>query len=220
MADYSELKRLAEAAAKAQPGRWSVHRDGMGSEFPPHPDQNFGVDDERGGAVVWHGVGRSGGIWHEEVAEFIATAGPVAVLALIAENDRLLQFEHAYIEWIEKTEWVQASVEACDLGKHRADVVKARIDQLKADNDRQRVDIQSWRFAVDAERASGASYKTELDRLAGPEFAEELAALRKDAERYRRMRAGTLRRFDETPDDFDAVFDLQLDAATGKGLQS
>ena len=48
----------------------------------------------------------------------------------------------------------------------------------------------------------------------------EVEALRKDAERYRRMRAGTLKRFDETPDDFDAVFDLQLDAAVGKGLQS
>ena len=48
----------------------------------------------------------------------------------------------------------------------------------------------------------------------------EVEGLRKDAERYRRMRPGTLKRFDETPDDFDAVFDLQLDAAVGKGLQS
>ncbi len=48
----------------------------------------------------------------------------------------------------------------------------------------------------------------------------EVESLRNDAERYRRMRAGTLKRFDETPDDFDAEFDLQLDAAMGKGVQS
>lgn len=87
--DLARIKRLAEAAKSVQPGRWSVHRDGMGAEFTPHPDQNFGIDDGRGWAVVWHGVGRSGGIWHEQVAEFIAAADPDALLALVAEVEAL-----------------------------------------------------------------------------------------------------------------------------------
>lgn len=48
MSDYSKLKQLAKAADRQMPSPWSVHRDGMGSEFPPHPDQNFGVEDARG----------------------------------------------------------------------------------------------------------------------------------------------------------------------------
>lgn len=89
MTNHSKLRQLAEAAELQMPSPWSVHRDGMGSEFPPHPNQNFGVDDARGWAVAWHGVGRNSGIWLEEVAEFMAAANPAAVLALIVENEAL-----------------------------------------------------------------------------------------------------------------------------------
>ncbi|XCY72529.1 hypothetical protein QLG25_18125 [Pseudomonas sp. CBR-F] len=87
--DLAKLKRVAEAADAVKPGRWYVHSDGLGPGFDPHPNQNFGIDDGQGCVVVWHGVGRSGGIPYEQVAEFIAAANPTAVLSLIAENDAL-----------------------------------------------------------------------------------------------------------------------------------
>lgn len=102
--DLAELKLKAEAASEAMPGRWTVHRDGMGSEFPPHPDQNFGIDDSRGWAVVWHGIGRNGGIWHEEVAEFIAAVNPISVLALIAEVEALRKDAKRY-RWLRLADW-------------------------------------------------------------------------------------------------------------------
>lgn len=97
MSDHSKLKLLAEAAERQMPSPWFVHRDGMGSEFPPHPDQNFGVDDARGWAVAWHGVGRNSGIWLEEVAEFMAAANPAAVRALIVENETLRRNADRYL---------------------------------------------------------------------------------------------------------------------------
>lgn len=55
------------------------------------------------------------------------------IAMLEAERDRLQQFEAAYNEWHDKTEWVQKTAKAHELGKHRADVLKDRIDQLRAE---------------------------------------------------------------------------------------
>ncbi len=55
------------------------------------------------------------------------------IAMLEAERDRLQQFEAAYNEWHDKTEWVQETANAHELGKHRADVLKDRIDQLRAE---------------------------------------------------------------------------------------
>jgi len=73
------------------------------------------------------------------------------------------------------------------LVQDRKDALAER-DQLKAANDRQRLDIEAWRLTVNAERTNSAAYRGELNRLKGPDFTEELAALRKDAERYRWLR--------------------------------
>ena len=56
-----------------------------------------------------------------------------ALSAVTAERDRLQQFEAAYNEWHDKTEWVQKTAKAHELGKHRADVLKDRVDQLQAE---------------------------------------------------------------------------------------
>lgn len=56
-----------------------------------------------------------------------------ALSAVTAERDRLQQFEAAYNEWHDKTEWVQKTAKANELGKHRADVLKDRVDQLQAE---------------------------------------------------------------------------------------
>jgi hypothetical protein len=95
MRDWNELKRLAEAAEQVKPGRWAVHRDGLGPEYEPHPRQTFGVDDAQGCVVVWHGVGYNG-IPHEEIAGYIAAANPQAILALIAENEGLRKDAERY----------------------------------------------------------------------------------------------------------------------------
>jgi len=47
-----------------------------------------------------------------------------------AELRRLHDYESAYEIWSEKTNWVQDSSQAHELGKHRADVLKDRIDRL------------------------------------------------------------------------------------------
>ena len=51
-------------------------------------------------------------------------------LAAAAELRRLHQHELAHKEWLDKTEWVQETREAYELGMHRADALKRRIDRL------------------------------------------------------------------------------------------
>jgi hypothetical protein len=55
-------------------------------------------------------------------------------------------------------------------------------------------DVETWRLSITAERnchrAEKEGLQQELDRLKGPAFAEELTALRKDAERYRWLQHG------------------------------
>lgn len=50
-----------------------------------------------------------------------------------AELRRLHQFELAYNEWAKKTEWVQETAQAGELGMHRADVMRQRIEKLVAE---------------------------------------------------------------------------------------
>nr|WP_314569293.1 hypothetical protein [uncultured Pseudomonas sp.] len=162
MSNYSELKRLAEAATA---GPW-VH----------------------GGTWVSTAKGSSVADCQRGDEKFIAAANPAAVLALIAEidglreeveidnkiiaerdrllnaipecaahgqcvpyaiqwvrdvqvensqlleerdqlraeNERLQQFEAAYMEWSNKTDWVQETVHWSELGMHRADVLRKR----------------------------------------------------------------------------------------------
>lgn len=52
-----------------------------------------------------------------------------------AELRRLHQVGVAHGRWLEKTEWVQESSEAIDLGKHRADIIKQRLDSVTAQRD-------------------------------------------------------------------------------------
>ncbi|WP_366302039.1 hypothetical protein [Pseudomonas atacamensis] len=83
----------------------------------------------------------------EALQEFLGekTVEEVA-LELLAENNRLGQIEYAFSEWIEKTDWVQSTVQASELGRHRADVLRTRIDQLKAENETLRKDAERYRW--------------------------------------------------------------------------
>lgn len=88
----------------------------------------------------------------EALQEFLGekTVEEVA-LDLLAENNRLGQIEYAFSEWIEKTDWVQSTVQASEPGRHRADVLRTRIDQLKAENEALRKAIADVDGALERE---------------------------------------------------------------------
>ncbi|QSL85959.1 hypothetical protein [Pseudomonas atacamensis] len=66
--------------------------------------------------------------------------------------------------------------------------------ELLEENKALRSDIETWQLSIQAERNCHSSEKEglqkELGQLKGPAFAEELTALRKDAERYRWLQFG------------------------------
>jgi len=80
-------------------------------------------------------------------------------------------------------------------------------------------DLESICVERDKLRAEVAGLKTgyEAYERVNAELKAECEALRKDADRFRRMRAMTLAQIEDTQDEFDAEFDRQLDAALGKG---
>lgn len=88
----------------------------------------------------------------EALQEFLGekTVEEVA-LELLAENNRLGQIEYAFSEWIEKTDWMQSTVQASELGRHRADVLRTRIDQFKAENEALRKAIADVDGALERE---------------------------------------------------------------------
>lgn len=100
----------------------------------------------------------------EALQEFLGekTVEEVA-LELLAENNRLGQIEYAFSEWIEKTDWVQSTVQASELGRHRADVLRTRIDQFKAENEALRKDAERYRWLQ-----HGHSGYTEVVEWIGP----------------------------------------------------
>ena len=83
--------------------------------------------------------------------EYARLAHPSNVHALIAENERLERIEHAFSEWIEKTDWVQSTAQAPELGRHRADVLRTRIDQFKVENEALRKAIADVDGALERE---------------------------------------------------------------------
>lgn len=44
-----------------------------------------------------------------------------------------MDYKVAFDEWIEKTEWVQKTVQPHELGYHRADILRMRIEALEAE---------------------------------------------------------------------------------------
>lgn len=150
------------------------------------------------------------------VTAFMGVAAPATVLALIAENERL------------NAECKQLILLECYGGTAQAAInLLAERDQLKAEIEVLRSDIQSWRLSIGAERnvhkLSLKRVQDELDRLTGPSFTEELAALRKGAVRYEWLRDKPT--FIWLIQDWfpsGAVFtdvDAAIDAAMGKGEQ-
>lgn len=193
MTDYTELKRLAEAANAAAVDV-SIEIT-VASESGPNQAE---ID---------------------AMTVFVGAAQPATVLALIAKNESL------------NAECKQLILLECYGGTAQTAInLLAERDQLKVEIEVLRSDIQSWRLSIRAERnvhkLSLKGVQDELDRLTGPSFTEELAALRKRADRYewlREARSGYIEVVEwigphatgMTGVDLDAL----LDAAMGKGEQ-
>jgi CRISPR/Cas system-associated endoribonuclease Cas2 len=125
MNDFRDLKAIAEACHQHQPLRFMRShgalyiRNDNGIVFDVHQNRSFPEFMAQ----------------NKDYADLVLAANPATVSALIAEIERLNRFEEAHTVWLEKTEWVQASVQALELGRHRADVLRMRIDQLLAENE-------------------------------------------------------------------------------------
>lgn len=71
----------------------------------------------------------------EAQRKFYAAATPLVILALLDELEALQSFRTAYMEWSDKTDWVQTDKRFDVIkpwGKHRADVLKLYIDHLES----------------------------------------------------------------------------------------
>ncbi|MGQ8875937.1 hypothetical protein ACUTR7_00385 [Delftia sp. NA_296.1] len=62
---------------------------------------------------------------------------------------RVKSLEFAFNEWHDKTDWVQETAQALELGMHRADVLRARIEALDAANKALRADAERYRWLRD-----------------------------------------------------------------------
>ena len=67
--------------------------------------------------------------------DFMKNFTPATALALLDELEALQSFRTAYMEWSDKTDWVQTDKRLDVIkpwGKHRADVLKLYIDHLES----------------------------------------------------------------------------------------
>lgn len=109
MNDYSELKRLAEAAT---PGPWQTEL------AYPIIQPGYLARGSIASALIWPD------------AHFIAAANPAAVLALIAENERLVMMRSIDAQTISRHQGQIA--ELIGEGVH----LKAEVESLRKDKDR------------------------------------------------------------------------------------
>ena len=214
MSDYSELKRLAEAATKCS-GSMRVEKDYNGVH-----------------QVIGDGSWKILNVWNTpdgksmQNAQFYAAASPTVVMSLIATIDVLRSDTESRCEWAN-----EASAEI-----DRLQNIECERDQLKAENERLTAELDCpFRLArhskrlVEQLRAEVAGLKTgyEAYERVNAELKAECEALHKGAARYewlRQARSGYIEVVEwigphatgMTGEDLDAL----LDAAMGKGEKS
>jgi len=169
--------------------------------------------------------------WNSAELAYDDAANPDVVLALLAENEayasRLHEVATICVTAEQERDHLKAEIAGLRTGYQAYEQVNA---ELKAENDRLRSDIETWKLSIQAERnchrAEKEGLQQELDRLKGPAFAEDLAALRKDADRYRWLQHGHSGHIEVVEwigphaagmigDDLDAL----VDAAMSKAVQ-
>lgn len=69
------------------------------------------------------------------VAEYFAKLAGGKIGEFILEQQKTLleleKYREACCEWSEKTDWIQKTATAKELGMHRADVMRKRIEELE-----------------------------------------------------------------------------------------
>jgi len=164
MTDYSNLKRLAEAAT---PGPWIAENS--------RHEGSINALDRHIGMVSMHAKVREDIPQNFANQAFIAAANPAAVLALIAEVERLQRAE--------KNDLI-----AYNAVIQRQDELRAERDQFKAEAQALQEQKQFLRNLREADGFdSWSAALVEVDKL-----RVEVEALRKDAERYRWLRSRDL----------------------------
>ncbi|MGO2705614.1 MAG: ead/Ea22-like family protein [Pseudomonas helleri] len=157
MTDHSELKRLAEAAT---PGPWYQHGGIM--QVLSHDCETVCETFEDDGECP--------------DAQFIAAANPAAVLALIAENERLKN----RLEVDPRHDYDGISTRDATVK-----VLDEQVDQLKAENERLEVEVKRMTsIAYAAHGAFRMETMAERDQLRA-----EVAGLRTGYEAYERVNA-------------------------------
>ena len=89
-------------------------------------------------------------------------------LADAAEELRRLHLhELALQDWLDKTDWVQETAQAGELGMHRADVLKKRIEKLEAINQELLEALDFYGRYILRSKAGDASILTPIDHDCG-----------------------------------------------------
>lgn len=103
---------------------------------------------------------------------------PAYMCVLSYENPRLEDFKAAYMEWQDKTEWVQKTVTAKELGRHRADVMTDRIAELERENSRIKAEVAYGSAGYQAALEEIERLKNQLNTERGLHMAECNKAVR------------------------------------------
>ena len=214
MVDYSELKKLAEACGNLN---WRFQQENW-TEYAIRDDHGY-IATMRVGSPKQAGPDPD----REAKAKFLGAMTPVAVLGLIAENDRL----SAQV----RLAGVAAEMAAHDTAGRAVTeylVVAQERDQLKAE-------IAGLKTGYEAYEQVNAGLKAEVARSTEREILQlaEIESLRKDAERYRWLRIADWWRSPvcviRNPKEQAKLgsdcpsgdrLDAAIDAAMGKGEQS
>ena len=69
------------------------------------------------------------------VADYFAKLAGGKIGEFILEQQKAIleleQYRKSWYEWSEKTDWVQETAKAKELGMHRADILRKRIEDLE-----------------------------------------------------------------------------------------
>ncbi|WP_277963879.1 ead/Ea22-like family protein [Pseudomonas sp. RIT-To-2] len=147
MTDYTELKRLAEAAT---PGPWQTE------QAYPIVQPAYPARGSIASALIW------------QDAHFIAAANPAAILALIAENERLA----AQV----RLAGVAAEMAVHDaVGRAATDYLLAvhELDQLKAEVEALRKDAARYHWLRDKSESVHQFYMSTPIWFTGVKFSKE-----------------------------------------------
>ncbi|WP_211208507.1 ead/Ea22-like family protein, partial [Pseudomonas agarici] len=196
MIDNTELKKLAE---KASPGPWWVDSHGMTMMSMPdlqvvfnHPQQSVAVrNEETGNLSHWR---------NDWDASYIAAANPAAVLALIAESERL---ERLALD----------SVNAEYAGSMDLESICAERDQLRAENAGLKTGYEAYERVNAGLRAEVEGLRKDAERY---RWLRERA--QQDVDGWRNDVPVLVHALSHAPEWKERI-DESIDAAMGKGEQ-